>query len=444
MAAIGSISKLRSYWFTPVNNSPLIVFRMLFGAIMFMEFGSALTNGWVKQVFISAPFRFTFIGFEFLQHLDGPMMYGYYTVACILSALVAVGLFYRPAALGLALMWSAVYFAQKAHYNNHYYLMMLLCWLMAVVPANRRASFDVKFGLVKPTDVCARWCVQVFLLQTAIVYTYAAIAKIYPDWLNAMPVKIWFSNKTGHPYFGALYKSEWFAYFVAYSGFIFDLLVVPLLLWRRTRVLAVIAMLIFHQFNKLTFGIGVFPFLAMSLNVFFFPGKTFDNTVGIVKQAFKYPSMSVGQQRTITVILCLFLAWQVLTPFRHHFYKGDVVWTEEGHRMSWRMMLRTKSGDISYMVRDKASDSTWTIKPQKYMLRYQYRNLATRPDFIWQFAQRIERKYEQQGLGVAVYAKSICSVNGRPRRDLVDTSVDLAKAEWKHYAHNEWVLTDYK
>lgn len=444
MADTNLISRIRTYWFTPANNSPLVVFRMLFGAIMFMEFGSALSSGWVKDVFIDAPFRFTFIGFEFLNNLHGPFMYGYYVVAMILSALVAVGLFYRPASFGLALIWSTLYFAQKGHYNNHFYLMMLLCWLMAMVPANRRASFDVKLGLVKPTDTCSRWCLSIFIIQTAIVYTYASIAKIYPDWLNAVPVKIWFSKKAGHPYFGSLFKKEWFPYFVAYSGLIFDLLVVPALLWKRTRVPAVIAMLLFHQFNKLTFGIGVFPYLAMSLNVFFFPGKTFDNTVGLVKNAFEYPKLSLKQQQAITVVLCLFIIWQILTPFRHHLYKGDVVWTEEGHRMSWRMMLRTKRGTISYKVKDKATDSTWSVDPQNYMHGYQYRTLATRPDFIWQFAQRLKEKYKEEGVDVAVYARSLCSVNGRPEKDMVDTTVDLASAPWKHFSHNNWLLTDYK
>lgn len=409
-----------------------------------MEFGSGLTSGWVKSVFINNSFRFTFIGFDFLQHLSGPFMYGYYIAACILATFVAVGLFYRQASFFLALMWTLVYFSQKGHYNNHFYLMVLLCWLMAIVPANRRASFDVKFGITQPTDTCSRWCISIFIIQTAIVYTYASIAKMYPDWLNALPVKIWFSKKGAHPYFGPLYKSEAFAYFVAYSGLIFDMLVVPALLWKRTRVAAVITMLLFHQFNKLTFGIGVFPYLAMSLNVFFFPGKTFDNTVGIVKEAFSYPALSLKKQQIITIILILFISWQLLTPFRHHLYKGDVVWTEEGHRMSWRMMLRTKRGSIDYKVKLKGTDSIWQIAPQDHMAGYQYRNLATRPDFIWQFAQRLRKQYSREGLDVEIYARSLCSVNGRPYRNLVDTTVDLASAEWKHNAHNEWVLTDYK
>ena len=444
MAATGIISKLRTYWFAPANNSPLIVFRILFGCIMFMEFGGALYSGWVTEVFITAPFRFTFIGFEFLQNMQGPGMYVYYTVGCLLAVLVGVGLFYRPASILLALMWTTVYFSQKGHYNNHYYLMVLICWLMAIVPANRRASFDVKFGLVKATNECARWCLSVFIIQIAIVYTYASIAKMYPDWVKAMPMRIWFEKRTEHPQLGFLFASDTFAYFVAYSGILFDLLIVPALLWKRTRTLAVVAMLIFHQFNKMVFGIGVFPYLAMSLNVFFFPGTTFDNTVGIEKNIFNYPAYSAQKQRIITILLSVFVAWQVLTPLRHHLYKGDVVFTEEGHRMSWRMMLRSKRGSAVFTVKDKNSDSTWIINPTDYVLRYQSRNVATRPDFIWQFAQHLKQEYKERGYDVAVYCKCLCSVNGRPMRFLVDPGTNLATAPWHPFKHNNWVLTDYK
>lgn len=409
-----------------------------------MEFATALKSGWVKQVFIDSSFRFTFIGFEWLEHLQGSGMYIYYVVACIVSLMVVLGLFYRQSSVVLAIMWSLVYFSQKGHYNNHFYLMVLLSWLMAIVPAHRRASLDIKWGFAKPTDICYRWQLSIFIIQIAIVYTYASIAKIYPDWLNAVPVKLWFSRKTHYPYLGRLFASEAFAYFVAYSGILFDLFIVPALLWKRTRVLAVIAMLIFHQFNKLTFGIGVFPFLAMSLNVFFFPGSTFDKTIGLVENPYAYKLPSIKNQTIITWILSLFVIWQVLTPLRHHLYPGDVVWTEEGHRMSWRMMLRSKDGTSEFIVKNKSTDSTWIIDPANYLHKYQARNVATRPDFIWQYARHIKHWYAQQGQDVAVYVKSNCSLNGRPPKPLVDTTVDIATMEWEPFAHNKWVTTDYK
>lgn len=442
-ATVSYIHRLRNYWFTPVNNSPLIVFRILFGCVMLMEYINKIFDGWVKQVYMQAPMRFPFMGFEFLHVMQGQGMYAYFWAGVLFSTLVILGLFYRPASILLALTWSGVYFSQKEHYNNHFYLMMLLCWVMTIVPANRRASLDVKLKLVSPSNECYRWSLQIFIIQTAILYTYASIAKLYPDWLNAVPVKIWFAKKTKFQYIGPLFGKEWFAYVVAYSGIIFDLLIVPALLWRRTRILAIVAMLIFHQFNKITFGIGVFPYMAMSLNVFFFPGKTFDNTVGIESKAGQLQPQVTGKL-WLTLILATYVIWQVLTPLRHHLYKGDVTWTEEGHRMSWRMMLRTKKGTVTYTIKDKHSDSVWYVNPEDHLLKYQSRNVPTRPDFTWQYAQYLHDKYKTRGYDVAVYAKCMCSLNGRPMRPLIDSTVDLAQARWKPFAHNDWVLTEYK
>ncbi len=444
MVASNALSRFRNYWFTPVNNSPLVVFRILFGAIMFMEFGGSLTNGWVTQVYVKAPFRFTFIGFEFLNNMQGEMMYVYFLVAAIFSILVSIGLFYRPSMIIVALMWSAVYFSQKAHYNNHYYLMVLLCWLMVLMPANRRASMDVRLGLVKPANTCYRWQIQIFIAQIAIVYTYASIAKMYGDWLKGIPVRIWFSRRTGTPLVGPLFGKESFIYFIAYTGIIFDMLVVPALLWKKTRNLAVAAMLMFHFFNGTVFGIGVFPFLAMSLNVFFYPGTTFDNVLGKAPSPYDYKAASLSKQKFVIFVMCTFLIWQALTPLRHHFYKGDVTWTEEGHRMSWRMMLRTKSGHALFKIRDKSTDSVWYNQPLDTLLRYQAGDLGNKPDFIWQYAQILKKKYAEQGIDVAVYSNCRSGLNGRKRQYIVDPDVDLAAEKWKPFSHHDWIIIDYK
>ncbi|MCB0700561.1 MAG: HTTM domain-containing protein, partial [Chitinophagaceae bacterium] len=332
----------------------------------------------------------------------------------------------------------------KSHYNNHYYLMVLIGWMMTMMPANRRASMDVKWKLVKPTNECHRWQIQLFIIQIAIVYIYASIAKMYPDWLNAVPVKLWFSRRASMPFFGRFFGNETFAFFISYSGIIFDLLIVPALLWRRTRILAVAAMLFFHFFNGSVFGIGVFPYLAMSLNVFFFPGKTFDNVLGIVQQPFSYKTPEISKQNMVVILISMYVVWQVLTPLRHHLYKGDVTWTEEGHRMSWRMMLRTKSGRGVFKVKDKNSDSVWVVRPNEYLMRYQANDVAKKPDFIWQFSKLLKSKYKEKGYDVEVYAECFCSLNGRPEKPMVDPNVDIAAQEWKPFTHHNWVMTEYE
>jgi len=74
---------------------------------------------------------------------------------------------------------------------------------------------------------------------------------------------IWLDQRTDYPIVGALYQQPWLKWVMAYGGLLYDGLVVPMLLWRRTRLLAVGASLVFHVFNSITFQIGIFPYLAV-------------------------------------------------------------------------------------------------------------------------------------------------------------------------------------
>ncbi|HEY8401303.1 MAG TPA: HTTM domain-containing protein, partial [Cytophagaceae bacterium] len=74
------MNRLVQWFFRPVDNTPLILFRVLFGIILALEgFGSILT-GWVKETFIDPEVHFPFIGFEWLQPLPGCGMYIYYVI----------------------------------------------------------------------------------------------------------------------------------------------------------------------------------------------------------------------------------------------------------------------------------------------------------------------------------------------------------------------------
>ena len=46
------------------------------------------------------------------------------------------------------------------------------------------------------------------------------------------------SHATAAPVVGQFFGDEWAVYLVSYGGLIFDLLIVPMLLWRRTRTIA--------------------------------------------------------------------------------------------------------------------------------------------------------------------------------------------------------------
>ncbi|HUH47883.1 MAG TPA: HTTM domain-containing protein, partial [Arenibacter sp.] len=131
---------------------------------------------------------------------------------------------------------------------------------------------------------------------------------------------------------------------------------------------------------------------------------------------------------------------QLILPVRHWFIKDDVLWTEEGHRMSWRMMLRSRDGKISFRVMDKNTGDITTVDLDAYLTRSQKDKIGSYPDFIWQFAQRLKKEYADKGEDISIFVDSKVSINGKPYRPFIDPKTDLANEKWNYLWHNAWIL----
>ena len=262
---------MKQLLFKNIDNSPLIVFRIFFGFLVACESFGAIITGWVKNVLISPEFTFSFIGLNWLQPLPGNGMYFYFLVMGFLGIAIMLGFRYRLAIISYTILWAGVYFMQKTSYNNHYYLLLLISFYMIFIPANQYASLDVKMGKVQKQNTMPYWVSLVFVTQIAIVYFYASIAKFYPDWLDGTFTKLLLTGATSNEFLKQLFSNKYFYVFVAYAGILFDLLIVPLLLFKKTRTIALIASLTFHLFNAIFLQIGIFPFFALSFSLFFYP-----------------------------------------------------------------------------------------------------------------------------------------------------------------------------
>jgi hypothetical protein len=433
---------LNKWLFTRTDNSALIMFRMLFGLLLAIEAIGAIFTGWVKRAFIEPEFTFNFIGFDFLQPLPGNGMLWYYGIMGLFGIFVMLGFKYRLSIFMYTIMWAAVYLMQKSSYNNHYYLLMLLCFLMILLPAHRYASIDVwKKPELKKLSM-PRWVWLLLVVQMTIVYTYAAVAKIYPDWFDATLPGILMTARRDYWLIGDFLQQTWVHYTIAWFGFLFDLLIIPLLLWKRTRIFAFLAAVFFHLFNSLIFHIGIFPYLALAFTIFFFPPEKINGLFLWKKPYYSGNEVEVPEYKT--PLLIFFSIWflvQLALPVRHWFFKDDVLWTEEGHRLSWRMMLRSKSGRIQFKVVDKARpQDTILVQTSKYLSPKQQRAVSTKPDMIWQFAQHLEEEFELTGKEVEIYVDSKVSVNGRSYQPFIDPNVDLAAKKWDHFGHHDWIL----
>ena len=427
--------KILQQLLSPIDNIQLILFRIAFGALLVWHCIEAMVTDFLDRNFIQPKFTFSHIGMDWLQPLPGNGMYYYFSLMAVCGVLISIGLFYRYS-LGLfTILWTASYLMQKTAYNNHYYLLILICIIMLFLPANASHSVDSRLNPSKRSETMPLWCRSVLILQIAMVYLFSTIAKLYSGWLDGSFVKELLLRHT-IPVFGDLYEQEWFPLFIAYSGLLFDLLIIPLLLWKKTRKYAFAASIFFHLFNKSHLGIGIFPFLALSFSILFFPPKFF-------RKYFRYRVSNQQYFNKKNILIYFFIPFfiiQLILPLRHWFIKGDVLWTEEGHRLSWRMMLRHKSGITKFIIVDNATKEQHTYKLRKLLTRKQIRVMKTKPDMIWQTAKKIKEEYQNKGKDISIYIDCRVSVNGRPYVRLIDPTVDFTKAEWDYFFHNEWIL----
>lgn len=432
---------MRNRLFLEIDNAPLVIFRIFLGFLIACEAFGAILTGWVYNNFIDVKFTFSHIGMDWLQPLPGVGMYVYFCVMGVLGLLVMLGLKYRWSMAAFTLLWAGVYFMQKTSYNNHYYLLMLVCLMMIFLPAHRYASLDAKLNPQIKKYSMPAWCSLVMILQVSIVYFYATWAKFYPGWLDGTFTKNLLANSVTNPELRDFMTQKWFYLFIAYAGIAFDMLVVPFLLCRKTRTIALIASVIFHIFNAITLQIGIFPFFALSFVVFFYPPDSMRKLFFRNKPA--APKIGTTSREGMKILLYFFIPYfiiQLLLPLRHYLIKGDVLWTEEGHRLSWRMMLRTRTGDTDFTIVDKKTGKKLFYDFAHNLSHKQRANMETKPDMIWQMAQRIKKHFAENGKEVAVYANTYASINGRQHQQLIDPETDLATAEWDYFSHCNWIL----
>ncbi|MGF1636002.1 MAG: HTTM domain-containing protein [Cyclobacteriaceae bacterium] len=434
------LSKLENHFFKPIDNTFLVVFRVAFGFLITAEAWGAIMTGWVRRAFIEPIMTFPFIDFAWLQPLPGNGMYYYFFVMGCFGIMVMLGFKYRLAILGYAVMWTLVYLMQKTNYNNHYYLLVLLCFIMSFMPAHRAFSLDAKNNQALHSFTCPNWCRWFFIAQIGIVYTYAGIAKLNADWLQAESIRVLLISKANFWLVGDLLQERWVHWFIALGGAFFDLFITPLLIWNRTRKYAFAASVFFHLFNSAIFQVGIFPYMGIAMCIFFFPPLTIRHLF-FKSRPVDVPEKKYAVQNPLMYGILIWLLIQLALPSRHWLYDSDVAWTEEGHRLSWRMMLRSKMGYISFKVIDPATGSEEMLDLEKYLTAKQQRAVASHPDMCWQFVQHLKKEYAAKGKpNLEIYAIGKVSLNGKPWHPLYDPERNLANVEWYRFKKSDWLL----
>jgi hypothetical protein len=254
----------------PVDIASLAVFRIAFGAVMVWEVYRYFSKGWIARYYIDPDFHFTYYGFGWVKPWPGDGMYVHFAVLGLAAAGMMAGLFYRASALVLFLGFTYVFLLDQSRYLNHFYLISLIALLLVFLPVHRAASLDALRRPGLRADTAPAWALWLVRAQVGIPYFYGGIAKLNGDWLRAEPIRSWLASRLDFPLIGRFFTDEWMVLAFAYGGLLLDLLIVPFLLWRRTRPHAFAVGLVFHATNALLFRIGIFPWMMMAATTIFF------------------------------------------------------------------------------------------------------------------------------------------------------------------------------
>ena len=424
-----------AFLFAPVDISFLVFFRVFFAGMMLWTVAEFFAKGLIASIYIEPAFHFTYHGFEWLQPWPGQGMYAHFAGLAIIAFFVLVGFLYRLSALLLFLGFTYVFLLEKAIFLNHYFLMCLISGLLVFLPAHRAWSVD---ALLRPSiraSTVPAWSLWVLRFQIALPYFYGGLAKLNSDWLQGQPMQMWLMASDFWPgLVGETAGERWFALLFSWGGLLFDLSIVPLLLWRRTRTWAFAAAILFHLMNAFMFDIGVFPWLMIGATTVFFapdwPRHVLTSPKTATKAALMQtaaPSPNPLRSRAIVCLLALFVVVQLLVPLRRFLYPGNGMWTEQGYLFSWQMMLWQKVNAVRIVVINRATGEILPLDIPRWLTRQQFERMGNDPEMLREFAWFLRAKHAERGRDVAVRMLVLSSLNGRRPQPLVDPTVDLSR-----------------
>ena len=339
--------------------------------------------------------------------------------------------------------------------------MCLLSFWLSVSSAHRYFSLDVILFPKIKQSYCPSWQILIFKAQLSIVYFFAGLAKVNPDWLlRAQPLATWLPGKYYLPVLGGIMHLKQTAYFFSWAGCLYDMSIWIFLLISKTRPLAYIAVVVFHVLTAILFPrIGMFPFIMISSTIIFFRSEwheriltkvqTFIGKI-VVKRSRNdeigneqsIPNLSPMSARhyIVSFFICTYVLVQVLLPFRYLQFPGNLFWHEKGFRFSWRVMLIEKAGYTVFILRDPKKEVQREVRAKDYLTDFQAQQMSTQPDMIWQFAKLIGDEFTtQNGYMPQVFVKSWLSLNGRRSQAFTNDAIDVYRLK-SPYENSQWIL----
>ncbi|MEM6784048.1 MAG: HTTM domain-containing protein [Bacteroidota bacterium] len=490
-----SLVTLRSSLRKPADPLVLGLFRIAFGVVMALSALRFIVLDWGPALYVEPVTRFAYPGFGWVPRPSAAVLDAVLWTQVAAALGFAVGRGAKAWLLLFVASFTYVELLDATTYLNHYYFVSALGLLLLLLPMNA--------ALVpgRPSWRVPAWTLGALRVHVGLVYFFAGVAKLHPDWLvDAQPLRIWLAARGGMPVIGPLLDLWWMPWAMSWAGAAFDLTVAFLLWNRRSRPWAYAVAFAFHAATYVLFNIGVFPFVMMVAALVFFeadqwrwlwrrvtstvvhprspdaPDGVILSGIGAAEEfeelcprggggsqgqhpsrtqsaemrtrSFDSPGLAQDDTKMAALPLsrwpfalaAVLLAIQLAVPLRHWLYPGDRFWTEEGYRFAWHVMVAAKTGHATFLVRDPATDRRWTILPSDDLTAFQEKEMVAQPDFIWQYAQHVERRFQAAGYDdVEVRAEVYVNLNGQDSRLLIDPDVDLTAVGRHVFSPKPWI-----
>lgn len=416
--------------------APLIVFRILFGLLMFISVLRFYVNGWIEKLYLEPTYHFKYQGFEWVI-VPGNLTYVLFFIVAVSSLFIALGWKYRLASVVFFISFTYIELMDKTTYLNHYYFISLVSFLLIFIPAGKSISIDNFKSPSNAIKYIPRIHLDSLKLMVAVVYIYAGLAKINSDWINdAMPLALWLPSKFDVPLLGSIVNSSWVHYAFSWAGLFFDIFVVFFLLLKKTRVAAYCILVIFHLITAVLFPIGMFPYIMIcAAFTYFSPSfhrKLLESVTTYIPSVrsqleannqYHIEGLRASAQKFVIVSLMLF---HLLFPWRYLFYHGNVFWNEMGYRFSWRVMLMEKAGYSQFIVKDIDSGQKFLVDNSEYLSSFQEKQMSTQVDFIIEYAHFLQQQFNKNGTRkIEVYVESYVALNGRASQEFINREINL-------------------
>ncbi len=439
--------------FKSVDCSSLGLFRLLFGLLLLGQSFFIFTPEFIKENFILPQYHFPFSLFEFLhlERLSPQGMQLLFLIMGITTLGIATGLLFKISSLVYLLTFSYFFLFDKALYNDHYYLILLIIFLFMITQAQQWPPLNILRLKKVHHQLIPFWQIFILRMQFVIVYFFSAVSKLNGDWLwRAQPLHRILSEKT---FFGKTGEDAWVAYLFSYGGLILVFLLLVLLLLNRYRIFTFFCTLVFNLTNHWIFDdIGIFPFLMIAGFVLFLnpdAPRKFVNRIQIFFHLPLDPSPGSTQKplhcsapysKLVLCFIAIYITLQLFIPLRRWLYPGHPAWDFEGCRFSWRLKLNTKLVKMRIIATDPKTGKSFYVPFQNHVTNQQ-QWLDNMPDMLLQYVHYLKKDLVKIGIpDPIIKVEAQASLNGRAYQPFIDSTVDLTKVQYPLFSHAHWIV----